>query len=130
LRTGVWKEVSGPSAANSLSALVAAVAIGADGVEVDLQLTKDERAVLHHDATVNDEDLLAGCDAGARTPLCELPAASLAHLAELGQALDALAGAAAGAGKRVVCNQEVKALPGEPGSKRAQVLTAQNLLRP
>lgn len=114
---GAWQDVSGPSAGNSIAALVAAVALGADGVEVDLQLTKDERAVLHHDATVSEEDVSAGCRAEKGTPLSELPSASLAHLADLGAALNALAAAADAAGRPVVCNLEVKTLPGEPGAE-------------
>lgn len=121
---GAWKELGRPAAGNSTAALVAAVSLGADGVEVDLQVTKDGQVVLHHDATLNDEDVLAGCESPKGTPICELPSTSLAHLANLGSALDALASAAASAGRQVVCNLEMKALPGEPGSELAPSLVA------
>src|SRR5215212_8361264 len=68
---------SGLAPENTLAAFKLAMALGADGVEMDVQLSADNRAVVIHDARVNrttnaagfvenfTADHLAGMDAGA-----------------------------------------------------------------
>ena len=96
--TAVWAH-RGASAAereNTLAAFAAAVAMGADGVELDVRRTADGALAVHHDAVLADG-----------RPLVELTAAELpAHVPLLDAALDACGD--------LVVNVEVKNLPGEP----------------
>jgi len=81
---------------NTLAAFTAAVAMGADGVELDVRRTADGALAVHHDAHLVDG-----------RPLVEVVSTDLpAGVALLEAALDACDG--------VVVNVEVKNFPGEP----------------
>lgn len=87
-----------PAAApeNTLAAFRAAIAMGADGIELDVRRTADDRLVVHHDPRLPDGRSLRG------TRHDELPE----HIPQLGSALDACAGA--------FVNLEIKNDPCEP----------------
>ena len=81
---------------NTLAAFRRAVAVGADGVELDVRRSADGELVVHHDATLDDGRVIVETQAG------ELPE----HVARLHEALDAAAG--------LIVNVELKNAPGEP----------------
>ncbi len=81
---------------NTVAAFRRAVALGADGVELDVRRSADGVLVVHHDAHLGDGRAIV--DTAAR----DLPA----HVARLTAALDAAAGA--------LVNLEIKNAPGEP----------------
>jgi glycerophosphoryl diester phosphodiesterase len=85
---------------NTLAAFHLAVAMGADGVELDVRRTADRCLAVHHDAHLPDGRAIVDLAAG------ELPP----HVPMLDDALDACAGL------RLV-NVELKDLPGEPGHR-------------
>jgi glycerophosphoryl diester phosphodiesterase len=134
---GDWCEGRDPAPANSIHAVLAALAAGADGAEVDARLTADESVVLHHDPAVGMPDLREGCRAALGTPVCDLARRELAHLSTLADLLDAMEGWASGAlaagrVRPVMLNIELKDLPGEPGEARNDILArdiAQMLVR-
>jgi glycerophosphoryl diester phosphodiesterase len=82
---------------NSIEAFLAAVAAGADGVELDVRRSADGALVVHHDAVV------PGLGAVAALRVRDLPA----DVALLDEALDVLVA--------VVVNVEVKNAADEPG---------------
>jgi glycerophosphoryl diester phosphodiesterase len=87
---------SAVEAENTVAAFHRAVDMGADGIELDVRRTADDRLVVHHDA------VLSGGRAIGATPSAELPD----HVPELGAALDACTGA--------FVNIEIKNDPREP----------------
>lgn len=93
--TAVWAHRGASAAApeNTVAAFAAAVAMGADGVELDVRLTADGAPAVHHDAALPD---------GRR--IADLLAAALpAGVPLLGAALDACDG--------IVVNIEIKEPP-------------------
>jgi glycerophosphoryl diester phosphodiesterase len=82
---------------NTLEAFFRARQLGADGVELDVRMTRDGALAVHHDAVI------AGVGA-----VCELEAAQLPGFVPL---LPAVLEACAG----LTVNIEIKNLPGEPG---------------
>lgn len=79
--TGIWahRGASAVAPENTVAAFRAAVALGADGVELDVRRTADGHPAVHHDAALPDGRLLA-----------ELAAADLpVEVPLLGAALDA-----------------------------------------
>jgi glycerophosphoryl diester phosphodiesterase len=84
---------------NTLAAFARAVALGADGVELDVRRTLDGVLVVHHDPQPPGSDLIA------TTPAAQLRAAH-PDLPTLEDALDACAD--------VLVNVEIKNLPWEP----------------
>ena len=95
--TAVWAH-RGASAAereNTLAAFAAAVAMGADGVELDVRRTADGALAVHHDAVLADGRAVVEVDAADLPPDVPL----------LDAALDACGD--------LVVNVEVKNLPGE-----------------
>jgi glycerophosphoryl diester phosphodiesterase len=84
---------------NTAAAVRAALAAGADGVEVDVRRSADGLLFCHHDARLPDGRPLVRCTAA------ELLAAGVAPAAEVLAAVDA-------AGARIVC--EVKNGPADP----------------
>jgi len=68
---------------NTVAAFRRAVAVGADGVELDVRRSADGRLVVHHDAALPDGRMVH------ETRAAELPA----HVPSLHEALDACAGA-------------------------------------
>lgn len=94
---------------NSRAAFTAAVAAGADGIELDVRRTVDDHLVVHHDARFADGRLVAGCRAD------QVPS----HVPALAEALAVCA--------PCVVNVEIKDLPGElefDPSRRTARLTA------
>lgn len=81
---------------NTLPAFRRAAAMGADGVELDVRRTADDRLVVHHDPTLADGRIIAG------TRAADLPDA----VPSLDDALDACAG--------MFVNVEIKNAPDEP----------------
>jgi glycerophosphoryl diester phosphodiesterase len=81
---------------NTIAAFRGAVELGADGVELDVRRTADDRLVVHHDPRLGDGRIIR------RTPADELPE----HLPTLDAALDACDG--------VFVNIEIKNDAGEP----------------
>ena len=81
---------------NTLAAFRSAAATGADGVELDVRRTGDDRLAVHHDAVLADGSPLR------RTPAARLPS----HIPLLGEALDACA--------TMFVNIEIKNDPSEP----------------
>lgn len=81
---------------NTVAAFARAVEMGADGVELDVRRTADDRLVVHHDARLADGRVIRDLRHD------ELPA----HVPELDAALDACAGA--------FVNLEIKNDPTEP----------------
>lgn len=92
---------------NSLAAFGGALAIGADGVELDVRRTADGVAVVHHDPA------LAGGDPVHALLASELPAS----VPTLADALAVCAGA--------VVDVEIKGMPGDPGYDPDEVLAAE-----
>lgn len=88
---------SGDARENTIEAFVLAAQQGADAVELDLRITADGVAVVHHDAVLAD-----GC-AIALTPARDLPS----WVPHLDEALDACAG--------MWVNIEIKSDPNEIG---------------
>lgn len=88
---------TGNAPENTIAAFAAALALGADGVELDVRLTLDGHLVVHHDPVVPSGAVIAS------TPRAGLPA-SVPTLAE---ALEACG--------PMFVNIEVKNLPIEPG---------------
>lgn len=88
---------AGPWRENSLEAFAAGLALGADGVELDVRRTSDGRLVVHHDAEIAGTGAIHSLRAG------ELPP----WVPGLDEALAACAGAAV--------NVEIKNAPVEPG---------------
>jgi glycerophosphoryl diester phosphodiesterase len=85
---------------NTLPAFTLALALGADGVELDARRTADDMVVVHHDPSTRRLGVLAHASfARLRAVRPEVPT--------LDEALDACAGA--------LVNVELKNLPGEPG---------------
>lgn len=85
---------------NTLEAFARAVALGADGVELDVHRTSDGGLVVHHDPDAGELGLLA------ERSLVDVRA-GLPHLPTLAEALDVCAG--------LLVNVEIKNLPGSPG---------------
>jgi glycerophosphoryl diester phosphodiesterase len=83
---------------NTVEAFVAAAALGADGVELDVHRTADGALVVHHDADATGVGVLAECG------LVEIRAAR-PEIPVLEEALDACDG--------LLVNIEVKNLPGD-----------------
>lgn len=81
---------------NTLSAFRRAVEVGADGVELDVRRTADDRLVVHHDPHLADGRAII------ETTRSELPA----EVPDLSEALDACSG--------LFVNIEIKNDPGEP----------------
>ncbi len=81
---------------NTVAAFRRAAEFGADGVELDVRRTADDRLVVHHDPALADGRLIRG------TAAAELPG----ELPDLGAALDACAG--------MFVNIEIKNEPTEP----------------
>lgn len=71
---------------NSLDALSAAAAVGADGVEIDVRRSADDVLVLHHDARLDDGRLIRSLTAEALSP--EVPTLVEAFEATEGLFLD------------------------------------------
>jgi glycerophosphoryl diester phosphodiesterase len=83
---------------NTLEAFTTALALGADGVELDVHRTHDAGLVVHHDAEASDIGLLA------EHGLAEIRAAR-ADIPTLAESLDACSGS--------LVNIEIKNLPGD-----------------
>lgn len=81
---------------NTIDAFAAAVAMGADGIELDVRRTADGGLAVHHDAALDDGRLVCEVAAGA------LPS----HVPSLAEALDACAD--------VLVNVEIKNWPADP----------------
>jgi glycerophosphoryl diester phosphodiesterase len=81
---------------NTVAAFRAAGALGADGVELDVRRTADDRLVVHHDARLADGRLLRA------TPAARLPE----HIPSLDAALDSCDG--------MFVNVEIKNDPADP----------------
>lgn len=89
---------------NTLAAFAAAVAMGADGVELDIRRTADGALAVHHDAHLTDG-----------RPLVEVASSDLPHgVPLLAPALDACGG--------VIVNVEVKNFPGDPDHDGGQAV--------
>lgn len=87
---------------NTIAAFRRAVALGADGIELDVRRTADDRLVVHHDAVLPDGRVIR------EVRRHDLPA----HVPELDEALDACAGA--------FVNIELKNDPSEPDFDRTE----------
>lgn len=91
---------------NTLEAFRRARGLGADGVELDVRLTRDGALAIHHDPAIPN-----------RGPIIELAAAGLPESVPLlADALEVCAGLAV--------NIEIKDLPGEPGFDPSERLAA------
>ena len=82
---------------NTVEAFLRSARLGADGVELEVRLTRDGALAVHHDPVVPGEGPVASVD------VCQLPA----HVPLLDTALDACAG--------LTVNIEIKNLPNEDG---------------
>lgn len=100
---GAWTH---PADQNSLSAIERAIALGADGIEVDLRATSDGHIVLHHDPTLDGHPI-------AETALGELEA----HAQAQGIALATLEQALGSIPPDVLVNLELK----QPGFEHALI---------
>jgi|HubBroStandDraft_1064217.scaffolds.fasta_scaffold71915_2 glycerophosphoryl diester phosphodiesterase len=89
---------------NSVAAFAEALALGADGVELDVRLTADDHLVVHHD------DAVPGVGPVASATRWALPRA----IASLDEALDACLGS--------LVNIEVKRAPSDGASSRTVTL--------
>jgi glycerophosphoryl diester phosphodiesterase len=79
---GRWRP-GGRYAENSIPAFLAALGMGADGIEFDVQLTADGEAIVHHDQRLGrttDVAHLAG-----KHMVCDLPAGRLTRVGLKGQ---------------------------------------------
>jgi glycerophosphoryl diester phosphodiesterase len=97
---------------NTLEAFEAAVRAGADAVEFDVRLTRDDHAVVHHDASVDRTT-------DGRGPIRDLTLAEVAALrvrAPSGEAsgVPTLVETLTSLSGRVAVDIEIKNLPGEP----------------
>jgi glycerophosphoryl diester phosphodiesterase len=93
---------------NTVAAFALAVALGADGVELDVRATRDGSLVVHHDPAVP----------GSRAPIAELPRSALpSEVPSLAEALAACDG--------LLVNVEVKHSSLEPGYDEAERLARQ-----
>jgi len=118
---GAWSTDAPKLAQNSLSAIDAAFAMGADGVELDVRRTADGGVVLAHDPLVADFHRQG--NAGFSSAISELRAKDLPHLARLADVLELAARwSSSTTGARTV-NIELKDLPGEPGWDEAETLS-------
>ncbi|NNE11290.1 MAG: glycerophosphodiester phosphodiesterase [Ilumatobacter sp.] len=81
---------------NTVAAFRRAVELGADGIELDVRRTADDRLVVHHDPLLGDGRVIR------ETPVAEMPEA----VPELSSALDACGD--------LIVNLEVKNDPGDP----------------
>ena len=65
-RTLVWghRGASGYAPENTMTAFEKAVELGADGIELDVQLTKDGELVVIHDETIDRVSGGSGCCQG------------------------------------------------------------------
>ncbi len=91
---------------NTLDAFRAAVALGADGIELDVRRTADHRLVVHHDAHLADGTAIVTLDRADLPP----------HVPTLDEALDACAGA--------WVNLEIKNDPSEPDHDPTDLVAA------
>jgi glycerophosphoryl diester phosphodiesterase len=82
---------------NTIEAFLRAARLGADGVELDVRLTRDGALAVHHDPVIPDVGPVADLD------VCQLPT----HVPLLDAALDACTG--------LTVNIEIKNLPTEQG---------------
>ena len=141
---GDWLEGRSPAPQNSITAVLDALAAGADGAEVDARLTADGAVVLHHDAHIGPADIAAGCPSPIGAPVCSLGRRELAHISTLADLLDAMQAWVAQAprdalapgpapvgspaqpqrSRPAVLNIELKDLPGEPGWDGDQLLAS------
>ncbi|HLK44517.1 MAG TPA: glycerophosphodiester phosphodiesterase, partial [Acidimicrobiales bacterium] len=96
-RVFAHRGVTGAAVENTLGAFLAAVASGADGVELDVRRTLDGALVVHHDAEV------AGLGPIPSLRVRDLPG----HVALLDEALEVL--------EPLAVNVEIKNDPDEPG---------------
>jgi glycerophosphoryl diester phosphodiesterase len=113
---GDWLEGDHRGPQNSVTAVLEALLAGADGAEVDVRLSADGTAFLHHDPDIGPADLDAGCTLPLGTPLGQARDGDLVHLSTLDQVLDAFGNWLGGARSRsVLLNIELKDLRGEPG---------------
>ncbi len=97
---------------NTLAAFELAVEIGADGVELDVQLSSDGHAVIIHDFTVDGTTDGSGtvCDMSL-AQLQELDAGSWFGAAWHGAGIPTLAEVFKAVGQRLLINVEIKTLP-------------------
>jgi glycerophosphoryl diester phosphodiesterase len=82
---------------NTIDAFLRAARLGADGVELDVRLTRDGALAVHHDPVIRDVGPVADLD------VCQLPA----YVPLLDAAIDACTG--------LTVNVEIKNLPNEQG---------------
>lgn len=110
---------------NTLAALRLAIADGADGAEIDVQVTRDNEVVLVHDAdllrTTGDPRPACGCSAEA---IAALDAGSWFGPAFKGERIPTLTEALEAAGDRLRLNIELKPAPGrlDLGDRVAAIL--------
>ena len=91
---------------NTIEAFIGAATLGADGVELDVRITADGEAVVHHDPTVPDTDLV----------IAEVPRSALPDwVPTLAAALTACERPSARTGRSLTVNVEIKSSPEEPG---------------
>ncbi len=93
--TGPWRE-------NTLEAFSSALALGADGVELDVRLSADGKLVVHHDAEIPGSGLIHECRRD--------------QLPQWVPTLEAALATCAGA----VVNVEIKNIPTDPGYDPAE----------
>jgi glycerophosphoryl diester phosphodiesterase len=89
---------------NTIDAFVRSARLGADGVELDVRLTRDGALAVHHDPVIPDVGPVADLD------VCQLPA----HVPLLDAAVDACIG--------LTVTVEIKNLPTQPGFDPAERL--------
>lgn len=121
---GAWSPAPDGPGQNSMAAVLAALALGADGVEIDVRRSADGALVIHHDPAV------AG--PGPRRPIAELRRDELGQdIADLATVLAAAgAGRPGGAGRPTgdrpfVVNVEIKNLPHEPAWDPGEILAVE-----
>lgn len=91
---------------NTVEAFTGAATLGADGVELDVRVTADGVAVVHHDPVVTERDLVI-----ARATSTELPD----WIPTLADALAACETPGARSGRPLAVNVEIKSSADEPG---------------